>query len=178
MQELSDRYTRTESCGQWKLIDDKIVWQNVTTIRKYDAILQSWIPTETKTEDLSPELSPFKMAKEFDIDVLILREKQTDDEAEKIVLIYDRKIHVAVKPDCENIWLTMSDDLRVYIKDLSRMYTYRFNLASDPQIKVKKISEKRISKEDAKLLKTGYIISKVEKIDDDTELFGQFVKPS
>jgi hypothetical protein len=58
------------------------------------------------------------------------------------------------------------------------MYTYRFNLASDPQIKVKKISEKRISKEDAKLLKTGYIISKVEKIDDDTELFGQFVKPS
>ena len=66
----------------------------------------------------------------------------------------------------------------VFVKDLLRMFTYRQELATDELVTVSKISEKRITHDEAKQLDTGYVFSKFEKIDGETEIYGRFVKPS
>lgn len=176
-----NRYERNDSCGSWDYADDgvTIVWRKVTKKMNYDIVLREWIVTETKTEDFSPENSPFKCAKELIADVVIIREKDDDESITgKTILTYLRRYKIAVRNEFPNVWLTIGDsDNRVYVKDLFRMYTYRFDLMTDERVLCKKISEKRITTEEAKTVKTGYIFSKIEKIDENTELLGTYVKP-
>jgi len=154
-----------------------IVWQNKKEVFSYDRILQDWFKTDTKITECTPEESDFKCKKEMDIDVLLLREKILDDDFSKVILCYHRKLQVKVKDDCTNIWLTLGDNDRVYIKDLLRQATWMCTLTTDDYVTVKKISEKKIDKETAIKLKTGYIFAKEEDDGNGNYLYGQFVKP-
>lgn len=174
-----NRYIRTESSGQWILQDDVIYWKKTTTTLKFDVILHDWIKTDEKVEMLTPQDSPFKLAKTMDVDVILLREKSDDESASgTTILCYLRKVNIKVKEGNPNVWLTLGDNGKVFVKDLLKMFTYCFSLMSDERVSCVKLSEKRIDTETAKTIKTGYVFSKFEKLDSDTEIYGQFVKPS
>ena len=80
VKEPQKRYERTEKSGKWRFKPDKsIVWEETTTTMKFDVILHDWVKTETKTEELSPEQSPFKLAKEMIADAIFIREKDDDE---------------------------------------------------------------------------------------------------
>ena len=81
-----------------------------------------------------------------------------------------------VRDDKPNVWLTRQNGF-IFVKDLMRMYTYKFELSNDELVTCNKISEKRISNDEAKTLDTAYVFSKYEKIDNDTEIYGRFVAP-
>jgi hypothetical protein len=173
-----DRYTRITECGQWRMKSNQIiVWEVTKETRRYDPILKDWYIKETKVSELTPEQSPFKLCKNMDVDVLLLREKVSEDDFNKVILCYDRKIAVSVKPDNPHIYLTLGDDFRVYVKDLLNQCTYRYDLGLDSLVYAKKISEKKIVKETAITLKTGYVFSKEESDGSGNYLYGQFVKP-
>jgi hypothetical protein len=180
LQNQEDRYTQTSGCGLWKMKENNvIVWEVTTKTKKFDLVLRDWYIIKTEKTELSPENSPFKCKKEMDVDVLLFREKISDDDFSKQVLIYDRKMHIRVKPEFNNVWLHFNaSDNRVYVKDLLNQCTYRYDLGKDNYVVSKKISEKRISKEDSCKLKTGYLFAKEELDAENNSLFGQFVKPS
>ena len=177
-QPIPSRYERTESSGQWIMKDDKsIAWQETKKTMKFDTVLRDWVETETETIEQSPQESPFKLQKEMIADVILVREKDDDESPTgKTILTYLRKMKITVRPEHVNVWLTKENGF-VFVKNLLKMFTYRQELATDELVTVSKLSEKRISKEDAIQLDTGYVFSKFEKIDGETELFGRFVKP-
>jgi hypothetical protein len=94
------------------------------------------------------------------------------------IFFYNRKIKFAVKPDYPNIWLTKGDDKRYYFKDLLNYVTARLDPASNDYIKCTKISENRITQEQAKELSktTAYIFNKQEEVNGST-IFGKYVAP-
>jgi hypothetical protein len=174
----NSRYVRETNSGQWKMKDNSvIVWENTKQISNYDAVLQSWFNGKTEITECIPQDSPFKCKKEMDIDVLLLREKVLDDDFSKVILCYHRKLHIKVKDDLTNIWLTLGDNDRIYIKDLLKQATWMCTLTADDYVTVKKISEHKIDKETAIRLKTGYIFSKEENDGNGNYLYGQFVAP-
>jgi hypothetical protein len=174
-----NHYERTTTSGNWALKDGEIVWEETTTTTKFDAVLREWVKTTSETIDKTPQESPFELQKSMNIDIVLLREKETDDSPTgKIVLTYLRKLHVAVRPEFENVWLTLGDDKRVYAKDLMRMVTYRIDPSSgDELLIIKKISEKRITQDEAKQLETGYVFSKFEDVGNGEVLYGTFISP-
>ena len=136
------------------------------------------VKTNEKVEELSPEESPFKLAKSLDVSAILIREKDDDESPTgKTILTYERKFKVKVRDEAINVWLTRQNGF-VFVKDLMKMFTYRFDLQTDELVTCSKISEKRISNDEAKTIDTGYVFSKYEKIDNDTEIYGRFVKPS
>ena len=46
---------------------------------KFDLVLRDWVKTESKTEEFSPQDSPFKLAKSLDVTVILVREKDDDE---------------------------------------------------------------------------------------------------
>jgi len=181
MSQISDRYKRTETSGQWKLKPDgTIIWQSTKEDFEYDLVLREFCKKSVVVSELTPEESPFKCQKTMDVDVCLMREKDDDNSVSgKSMFYYVRKMRMNVKPEFENVWLCMGKtDLRVYVKDLLKMTSYRLNPISDPLVTVKKLSEKRISKEQALQLKTGYVFSIIEDNGNGEELLGMFVKPT
>ncbi len=175
----NSRYVRETNSGQWKMKDNSvIVWENTKQISNYDAVLQSWFNGKTEITECIPQESPFKCKKSMEIDVLLLREKTLDDDFSKQILCYQKKLIVSVRDDCTNIWLTFGDDDRIYLKDLLNQSTWRCTLTTDDYVTVKKIFEKKIDRETAIKLKTGYIFAKEESDGNGNFLYGQFVKPS
>jgi hypothetical protein len=160
--------------------DKTVYWESTKIDFEYDLILHEWVKKEVVVTELSPENSPFALRKTMDVDVCLMREKEDNDSVSgKSMFYYVRKMRLTVKPEFENVWLTMGkSDNRVYVKDLLRMVTYRHDLATDEMVTAKKLSEKRISKEDALKLKTGYVFSKFEETGNGETLYGMFVKPS
>ena len=144
---------------------------------KFDLVLRDWVKTESKTEEFSPQDSPFKLAKSLDVTVILVREKDDDESPSgKTIMTYLRKMKANVRDDKPNVWLTRQNGF-IFVKDLMRMYTYKFELSNDELVTCNKISEKRISNDEAKKLDTAYVFSKYEKIDNDTEIYGRFVAP-
>lgn len=181
MSEKTERYKKEDVIGQWRLkTDNSIVWEQTKSYYIYDIVLQSWVKDKVEKTEVSPEESPFKLAKVIDVDVLLLREKDDDDSLTgKTLMYYLRKMRISVRPDQKNVWLHLGDNKKVFVKNLLKMYTYMFNLGEDPQVTVKQIGkDKRITQEVAKNLNTGYCFSKYEKLDDETDLYGIYVKPS
>lgn len=177
-QTLDSRYIRETNTAQWKMREDSvIVWQNKKEVFSYDRILQDWFKTKTEITEMSPEESNFKCKKSMDIDVLLLREVMNNDEFTKQILCYHRIVHVKVRDDYPNIWLTAGDNGKVFVKDLLKQATWCCTLTTDDYVTVKKLSEHKISKEDAVKLTTGYIYAKEESDRNGTYLYGQFVAP-
>lgn len=174
----NSRYNRTETSGQFKMRSDKsIIWESVKTDYNFDALL-GWVKIKTEITELSPENSPFKLAKTMDANVVLLKEKNDDDSLTgKVQLYYHRKMRLSVRPEFENVWLTMGKDNRLYVKDLRRMCTYKSDLTNDELCTAKKLSEKRISQEQACKIETGYVYNKYENDGSGNELFGRYVAP-
>ena len=159
--------------------DKSIYFEEIICNFEYDLVLREWTKRQTTINELTPEQSPFQCKKSMAVDVCLCREKEDlNSVSGKSMFYYLRKMKIAVRKEASNVWLTMGKDGRVYVKLLDKMLTYRLDPANgDPLIIVKKLSEKRISKEQALQLKTGYVFSKVEQIDENTELLGTYVKP-
>jgi len=140
--------------------------------------LQGWVKDKTETIELSPENSPFKLAKSMDADVVLLKEKDSDESLTgKVQLFYHRKMRLTVRPEFENVWICKGKDLRLYVKDLKRMCTYKSDLTNDELCTAKKLSEKRISQQEASKIETGYVYNKYENDGSGNELFGKYVAP-
>jgi len=177
--QIADRYHQTLKSGQWRMKPDKsIIWQEEVKVLEWDSVLTCWALKSVNVNELTPEESPFRCIKELDFDMLITRERDDDDSVSgKSMFYYVRKMHLKIKPDYENVWLTIGKDMRVYVKNLLTMVTYRNDLVSDEYVTARKISEKRITKEMALKLQTGYAYAKVEDDGQGNELFGRFVAP-
>src|SRR5208283_940929 len=158
----NSRYKRSESSGQWRMKADKsIIWESVKTDFIYDTVLQGWVKDKTETIELSPENSPFKLAKTMDADVVLLREKDSDESLTgKVQLFYHRKMRLTVRSEFNDVWLCKGKDNRLYVKDLKRMCTYKSDLTNDELCTAKKLSERRINREQACKIETGYIYTK------------------
>lgn len=173
------QYTKSSTSGNWIMDNDIIFWRELTTLHKFDTILHTWI-NETPTEKrFSPEDSPFKCTKQAEADIIIMLEKENlDSSTGKSIFFYNRKVKFAVKSDYPNIWLTLGDDKRFYFKDLLNYVTARLDPSNNDYIKCTKLSEKRITQEQAKELSktTSYIYNKMEEVNGET-IFGKFVVP-
>jgi hypothetical protein len=180
MSQLSDRYKQSTTSGTWRMRQSGVVyWESVKDDFEYDLIMHQFVKKQSVVSELSPEESPFKCKKEMLVDVCLMREKEDlNSVSGKSMYYYVRKMKFAVRPDFPNVWLTLGKDNRLYCKDLIHMTTYKLDPMSDLMVKVTKLSEKRISKEDALQLKTGYVFSRIEQLDDNTESLGMYVKPA
>ena len=173
------QYTKTSTSGNWIMDDDIIYWKELTTVHKYDPIMQTWINDKPTEKRFSPQDSPFKCCKSAIADIIIMLEKENlDSSTGKSIYFYNRKVKFAVKSDHANIWLTYGDDKRYYFKDLLNYVTARLDPASNDYIKCTKLSEKRITQAQAKELSktTAYIFNKQEEVNGET-IFGKFVMP-
>ena len=172
-----NRYERTESSGTWRLRDNIIYWENTISTWKFDVILHDWVKTSTETTELSPENSPQKLAKELIADIVLVRERDSDEQASgKLVLTYLRKLKVKVKDDFPNVWLCREGG-KIFIKDLLRTVTYSFNCCADELVTIEKISEKKVTMDELKTLDTQYIFNKFEG-EGENQLYGKWVNPA
>lgn len=174
------QYTKVSTSGNWVMDENEVImWKETTTMHKFDSILHNWI-NETSTSQLfSPENSPFKCVKKANASIIIMLEKEDlNSSTGKSIFFYERKVKFAVKPDHPNIWLTLGDDKRFYMKDLLNYVTARLDPSSNDYIKCSKLSEKRITQDEAKELSksTSYIFNKMEEVNGET-IFGKFVMP-
>jgi len=179
MSQINNRYKRSETSGQFKMRPDKtIIWESVKTDYEFDLTLREWVRRETIKTELTPEQSPFKLAKTMDADVVLLKEKDSDDSLTgKVQLYYHRKMRLTVRPEFNDVWICKGKDFRLYVKDLKRMCTYRSDLTNDELCVAKKLSEKRVSQEQASKIETGYVYNKYENDGSGNELFGKYVAP-
>ncbi len=175
-----DKYNKVSQSGQW-VIDESgsIMWQETTTLQKYDVIMHTWLNEKPTIKLISPEDSPFHCTKEAVVDLLILLEKEDlDSSTGKSIFFYNKKVKLTVKPDFKNVYLTKGDDLRYYCKDLLNFTTHRIDPTNSERVKCVKVSEKRITKEEAQKLgqTTGYVFSRQDESPEGT-LYGRFVAP-
>ena len=157
----------------------EVMWKKTTIEHKYDLILHSWTNEKPTVEYLTPENSPFKCVKSLPFSIIIMREKDDDDSSTgKSIFFYERKCLFTVKPEFKYVYLTLGDDFRVYFKDIQKYVTARLDPSQSDYVNFKVLSEKRITKDEAKELSktTNYIFNK-EEIVQGSSIFGTFVSP-